>query len=232
MADRACEVIELPVADAVAGRRGAAEPGGRGSGGETRHGGAPGAALAAGARTVLGAVATVSEGALVGLSLFQSPEAARAAATAAAGGAERRSGQPPLPETRRQLAEYVAGERRAFDLPLAPRGTDFERRVWEALLAIPYGETRSYLEIAAAIGRPAACRAVGRANGRNPIAVVIPCHRVIGADGSLTGYGGGLPLKRFLLDLESARRGGAPGTPAPQLMLWPGDSTLDGALGS
>jgi methylated-DNA-[protein]-cysteine S-methyltransferase len=213
MADLACEVIELPVGGAAAGRLGAAEPG-------------------EGARTVLGALASAREGALVGLSLFPSPEAARAAAGAA--GAERRAAQPPLPETRRQLAEYLAGERRAFDLPLAPRGTDFERRVWEALLAIPYGETRSYLEIAGAIGRPAACRAVGRANGRNPIAVVIPCHRVIGSDGSLTGYGGGLPLKRFLLDLENSGRGAAPGPPAraPQLVLWPGDSTLDGAPGS
>lgn len=227
MADLACEVIELPVAGAAAARLGAAEPGRRGSGGEPLHGGAAGAAPGEGGRTVLAALASAREGALVGLSLFPSPEAARAAAAAAS--AERRAAQPPLPETRRQLAEYLAGERRAFDLPLAPRGTDFERRVWEALLAIPYGETRSYLEIAAAIGRPAACRAVGRANGRNPIAVVIPCHRVIGSDGSLTGYGGGLPLKRFLLDLENSGRGAAPGTPAPQLALWSGGPTFDGA---
>ena len=110
----------------------------------------------------------------------------------------------PLPEVRRQLLEYLAGERRAFDLPLAPRGTGFQRRVWRALTEIPYGETRSYLQIAHTIGHPDACRAVGAANGDNPIAVIIPCHRVIGSNGALTGYGGGLPMKRFLLELEDA----------------------------
>ena len=127
---------------------------------------------------------------------------------------------PPLAEVRRQLAEYFAGRRRDFDLPLAPRGTAFERQVWEALLAIPYGETRSYAEIARSIGHPDACRAVGRANGRNPIPIVIPCHRVIGSDGSLTGYGGGLDLKRLLLGLEGAAwSGAAAGRAAPQLAL-------------
>jgi methylated-DNA-[protein]-cysteine S-methyltransferase len=157
---------------------------------------------------------TVAGGSLVGLLLFASAADAHAGLAA---GAVRRPDQPPLPEVRRQLAEYFAGVRRAFTLPLAPHGTDFERRVWRALAAIPYGETRSYAGVAAAIGRPTACRAVGRANGRNPIAVVIPCHRVIGSDGSLTGYGGGLDLKRFLLDLEGGRRA-APGA-APQLAL-------------
>jgi methylated-DNA-[protein]-cysteine S-methyltransferase len=104
-----------------------------------------------------------------------------------------------------QLDQYFAGERRAFDLPLALHGPAFHRRVWEALLTIPYGETRSYGEIAAQVGDPGAARAVGFANGRNPIAIVVPCHRVIGADGSLTGYGGGLPRKRTLLDLEAGR---------------------------
>ncbi len=102
-----------------------------------------------------------------------------------------------------QLAEYFAGSRRAFDLELALDGNAFERRVWDALVEIPYGETASYGEIARRIGEPGAARAVGLANGRNPIAVIVPCHRVIGADGSLTGYGGGLKRKRFLLDLES-----------------------------
>jgi methylated-DNA-[protein]-cysteine S-methyltransferase len=102
-----------------------------------------------------------------------------------------------------QLAEYFAGERRAFDLPLAPRGTAFQEHVWRALQDIPFGETRSYGEQARAIGRPAASRAVGAANGRNPIAIIVPCHRVIGADGSLTGFGGGLPAKRWLLDHEA-----------------------------
>ena len=87
-------------------------------------------------------------------------------------------------------------------MPLTPEGTDFQKKVWEALKAIPYGETRSYAQIAAAAGNPKACRAVGGANNKNPLPVIIPCHRVIGADGSLTGYGGGLEIKRFLLNLE------------------------------
>ena len=103
---------------------------------------------------------------------------------------------------RRQLAEYFAGERREFDLTLAPEGTPFERSVWEELRRIPFGETRSYGEIARAIGRPDAFRAVGRANGANPIPIVVPCHRVIGADGSLTGFGGGLEAKSRLLEIE------------------------------
>jgi methylated-DNA-[protein]-cysteine S-methyltransferase len=105
-------------------------------------------------------------------------------------------------ELRRQLAEYFAGERREFDLELAPEGTPFERSVWEALRTIPFGETRSYGEIAAAIGHPGAARAVGRANGANPIPIVVPCHRVIGSNGSLTGFGGGLENKSRLLELE------------------------------
>ena len=101
-----------------------------------------------------------------------------------------------------QLEQYFAGERTSFDLDLELAGTPFERRVWDELRAVPYGETASYAEIARRIGRPSACRAVGRANGRNPIAVVVPCHRVIGSDGSLTGYAGGIEMKRALLDLE------------------------------
>ena len=103
----------------------------------------------------------------------------------------------------RDLARYFDGKVVRFDLPLEPTGTPFQRVVWDALLAIPFGETASYLEIARRIGRPSAMRAVGAANGRNPIAIVIPCHRVIGADGTLTGYGGGLDRKRALLALES-----------------------------
>jgi methylated-DNA-[protein]-cysteine S-methyltransferase len=103
-----------------------------------------------------------------------------------------------------QLNEYFAGERTTFDLALRPEvGSDFERSVWRELMDIPYGETASYGEIAARIGHPGKARAVGRANGRNPIAIVCPCHRVIGSDGSLTGYGGGLDKKRTLLDLEA-----------------------------
>ncbi|MEN3950504.1 methylated-DNA--[protein]-cysteine S-methyltransferase [Iodidimonas sp. SYSU 1G8] len=111
---------------------------------------------------------------------------------------------PVLVETRRQLDEYFAGRRTRFDLALDFIGTDFQKRVWAALLTIPYGETRTYAEIAAALGRPSAARAVGAANGRNPISIVAPCHRVIGTGGALTGFAGGLGAKRFLLDLEGA----------------------------
>jgi methylated-DNA-[protein]-cysteine S-methyltransferase len=112
----------------------------------------------------------------------------------------------PFEEARGQLDEFFAGRRLAFDLPLAMTGTPFQRRVWHALLDIPYGETTTYGELARRVkpaGGGLAARAVGMANGRNPIAVVVPCHRVVGADGTLTGYGGGLERKRFLLDLEA-----------------------------
>lgn len=102
----------------------------------------------------------------------------------------------------KQLREYFDGLRQNFTLPLDPHGTEFQRRVWKALCEIPYGETQSYAEIASAVGNPKACRAVGLANHRNPISILIPCHRVIGADGSLVGYGGGLNIKRSLLELE------------------------------
>lgn len=119
-----------------------------------------------------------------------------------------------LREAHRQLSEYFARRRRTFDLPLAPEGTPFQRRVWTTLATIPYGQTISYAELAARVGRPGAARAVGAANGRNPLPIVLPCHRVIGADGSLTGFGGGLPAKRFLLELEGALPP-APGLFAP-----------------
>jgi len=108
----------------------------------------------------------------------------------------------PLPATVRQLGEYFSGKRREFDLPLRMQGTDFQQRVWRRLTEIRYGETCSYGELAKRIGSPSASRAVGLANGRNPISIVVPCHRVIGADGSLTGYGGGLERKRWLLAHE------------------------------
>ena len=101
-----------------------------------------------------------------------------------------------------QLGEYFAGERTAFDLPLAPRGDAFDQRVWAALRAIPYGAVRSYGELARDLGGPGHAQAVGAANGRNPLSVLVPCHRVVGADGTLTGYAGGLWRKRFLLSLE------------------------------
>ena len=107
-----------------------------------------------------------------------------------------------LARARTQLAEYFAGERRTFDLPLAPSGTDFQLQVWEALTTIPFGATAGYGELAGWIDRPSAARAVGAANGKNPISIIVPCHRVIGANGSLTGYAWGEDRKRTLLDLE------------------------------
>lgn len=109
-----------------------------------------------------------------------------------------------LRDARRQLGEYFAGRLREFQLPLAPRGSTFQQRVWRALLEVPYGTTCSYADLARRLGDLRATRAVGAANGRNPIPIVVPCHRVIGADGSLIGYGGGLDVKRYLLSLEGA----------------------------
>lgn len=110
--------------------------------------------------------------------------------------------EPVLAKARSQLAEYFEGKRNGFELPLAPRGTPFQQAVWRALLAVPFGATSSYGSIAAEVGRPRAVRAVGAAIGANPIGIVIPCHRVVGADGSLTGYAGGLDRKAKLLALE------------------------------
>lgn len=110
-------------------------------------------------------------------------------------------------EAARQLEAYLAGRLTEFDLPLALHGTQFQRRVWAALQTIPYGQTRSYGQLADQIGQPTASRAVGLANGRNPISIIVPCHRVVGASGSLTGYGGGLDRKRHLLDLERRAAG-------------------------
>lgn len=115
------------------------------------------------------------------------------------------SDAPFLRRAAAQIDEYFQGSRREFDLDLEPTGTPFQLKVLDALATIPYGETRSYGEIATQIGKPRAVRAVGAANGRNPLPIVLPCHRVIGADGSLTGFGGGLETKRYLLDLEGAR---------------------------
>ena len=122
-----------------------------------------------------------------------------------------RHDHPVLIETERQLASYFAGRLRAFSVPLHFQGTDFQKSVWAALMAIPFGETRSYADIARAIGRPSAVRAVGAANGRNPISIIAPCHRVVGSDGSLTGFAGGLDAKRYLLALERGQyqKGGA-----------------------
>lgn len=140
-----------------------------------------------------------ADGALVGLSMDVTEGGPRPEVLG-------RPDRGPFSAVTRQLAEYFAGERTEFDLPLRPAGTDFQRTVWKALIEIPYGETISYGEVAVRIGRPGASRAVGLANGRNPIAVIVPCHRVIGSTGVLTGYGGGLERKRLLLDLERRAR--------------------------
>lgn len=109
---------------------------------------------------------------------------------------------PLIARCKAELDEFFAGKRKAFDLPLAPKGTPFQKKVWDALLEIPCGETRTYGEIAAAVGNPKAARAVGMANHRNPIVILIPCHRVVGSNGKLVGYGGGLDKKEYLLRLE------------------------------
>jgi methylated-DNA-[protein]-cysteine S-methyltransferase len=118
----------------------------------------------------------------------------------------RRGEHAVLAQAERELHEHFAGERTRFSVPLEPRGTPFQQRVWHTLRAIPYGETRSYGQLAAAIDQPTASRAVGAANGRNPLAIFVPCHRVIGASGALTGFAGGHEVKRFLLDLEARAR--------------------------
>lgn len=111
---------------------------------------------------------------------------------------------PVVARTVQQLNEYLQGTRMSFDLPLDVRGTEFQMHAWNALAKVPYGTTASYAQQAASIGRPTATRAIGAANGRNPVAVVLPCHRIVGADGSLTGFGGGLPVKKWLLDHEAS----------------------------
>jgi methylated-DNA-[protein]-cysteine S-methyltransferase len=122
------------------------------------------------------------------------------------------AGLSVLVQAAQELSEYFAGQRKLFSTPLAPQGTEFQRAVWQALLDIPYGEQRSYAQIAAAIGQPQACRAVGSANGRNPLSIFIPCHRAVGADGSLTGYAGGVSVKRWLLEHEQANQPGCGGS--------------------
>jgi methylated-DNA-[protein]-cysteine S-methyltransferase len=113
----------------------------------------------------------------------------------------------PLDECRRQVGEYLEGKRRAFDLELAPEGSEFQRRVWIEIARIPYGETVTYAELALRAGAPGSARAAGAATGRNPLSIVVPCHRVVGSDGSLTGYAGGVPRKKRLLEIEDARAG-------------------------
>ena len=142
--------------------------------------------------TVLGDVTLVEEdGALLAISLKSIQEGTELETTI-------------IKEAHRQITEYLKGERKVFDLPIRLRGTDFQQQVWTALLDIPYGETRSYKQIAEAIGNPKGMRAVGMANNRNPLLIVVPCHRVIGANGSMVGYGEGVEMKEFLLRLEKS----------------------------
>ena len=142
-----------------------------------------------------------SNGALAGLYMNgRAPDAV--AAAGAAEGADEGADAAVLAAAARQLDEYFDGQRQAFDLTVELAGTPFQRRVWEALRGIGYGETVSYGELAGQLGQPTAARAVGLANGRNPVSIIVPCHRVVGADGSLTGYGGGLDNKQHLLELE------------------------------
>jgi methylated-DNA-[protein]-cysteine S-methyltransferase len=152
-------------------------------------------------RTPLGKLLLVGEHAagrlaLLGVYFQDEPHAARALPEGA------REDARAFSEVRAQLDAYFDGKRRSFDLALAPRGTEFQRRVWRALASIPYGTTTTYADIARSIGRPKAVRAVGAANGKNPLSIVVPCHRVVGKDGTLTGYAGGLSRKRRLLELE------------------------------
>ena len=142
--------------------------------------------------TILGSVTFVEEGgALLAITTHRTYEGERVETSL-------------IKEAYRQLSEYLTGERKSFDLPLNPRGTVFQQQVWKALCDIPYGETRSYKQIAEAIGNPKAVRAVGMANNRNPLLIVVPCHRVIGANGKLVGYGAGIEKKEFLLKLEKS----------------------------
>ncbi|MGE0595406.1 MAG: methylated-DNA--[protein]-cysteine S-methyltransferase [Hyphomonadaceae bacterium] len=150
--------------------------------------------ISASHQTPVGVLTLISNGAALTHVEFENPRYAYAPAP--------RGDDKVLTKARRELDAYFEGKLKAFSVPVAPQGTDFQRRCWAALQAIPYGVTRSYGEQAAAIGAPKASRAVGLANGRNPVSIIIPCHRVIGANGALTGYGGGMERKRLLLDLE------------------------------
>jgi len=150
----------------------------------------------------LGALlAVAAEGRLVELSFYDTREAALEVGRSRPDTLLEPDAEP-LPRVAEQLAEYFAGSLRSFRLPLAPHGTRFQQAAWRELEAVPWGETRTYGELARAVGRPGGARAIGMAMNRNPIAIVIPCHRILGADRSLTGYGAGLERKRFLLELE------------------------------
>lgn len=164
------------------------------------------------ASPVGGLAAAVDDGGRLVRLVFVAREGADAVDRLAARAGERvawtEAEMGPCAPAARALAEYFRGDPTAFDaLPLAPRGTPFQRMVWDELLRVPFGATLTYRELAARVGRPAAIRAAGRANATNPIPIVIPCHRVVGSDGSLTGYGGGMEAKRWLLELEAGRPG-------------------------
>jgi methylated-DNA-[protein]-cysteine S-methyltransferase len=156
--------------------------------------------------SAVGALTLVAEEAWI-VGLYMDRQRHRPGRDELGGSDPRGRGAEPFRAAARQLDAYFAGELTTFDLPLATYGSKFQQRVWAALQTIPYGETESYGELAERIGSPGGARAVGLANGKNPIAIVLPCHRVVGSDGSLTGYGGGLDRKRQLLDLEQAVSG-------------------------
>ena len=166
----------------------------------------------------VGPLLLAGDGRSLRLVYFQTGPHAHGGAPARRAGADWIEDAKPFRTVLAQLGEYFAARRREFDLPLAPEGTPFQRAVWQALTRIPYGETVSYSELARRIGRPQASRAVGLANGANPLPIIVPCHRVIGADGSLTGFGGGLDIKRKLLALERAS-GSHPAGGGPQMEL-------------
>ena len=150
-------------------------------------------------RTPVGALTLVAGGNGLAAVLWENDDPARVPLPAL----EQDDRHPVLIETEKQLDEYFSGKRTEFSVPLDFKGTDFQNAVWRALMTIPYGETRSYMQIARQIGNPKAVRAVGAANGKNPVSIIAPCHRVIGAGGKLTGFAGGLKAKEFLLALES-----------------------------
>ena len=158
--------------------------------------------------SLVGPLTVVSDESAVTAIHFGEDVSAAAGFASSSGSHRIHSGQPEvLRQAVQELQEFFAGKRQVFMVPVAPEGTPFQQEVWRALQAIPYGETRSYRDIARAVGRPAACRAVGMANHCNPVPIIVPCHRVVGADGHLTGYAGGLEIKSQLLRFERERSG-------------------------
>jgi methylated-DNA-[protein]-cysteine S-methyltransferase len=179
------------------------------------RGGPPPALFTAEVGSPVGTLLLVSDGTALTALLFR--DGAAAARLAGAGVPDERAA--PFSQARRELAAYFAGRRRTFGIPLAARGTPFQLRVWEALRRIPHGATATYAQVARAVGSPRAVRAVGAANRANHLAIVVPCHRVVGSDGTLTGYAGGLARKEALLEIEAGCRPPPPAAQSPRLMF-------------